>query len=536
VLSSTENLARVLRPDESMNPDSLSREPTLEDAVHATGEEATPSRLEQLEAAYQAAQAQLMHYRELFEFAPDAYLVTDRSGIIEEANRATSLLLQTSRTFLVGKPLLFFIDERDRQNFYTRLNRLLHSGEPFWECELRLRSRSAGSVHVALTVAPVFGPDDQLRGLRWLLRDVSARYQAEGALRAEKTFTDDLIESARVFVLVLDAEGQPLRVNRFLEQTTGHARQRLLGPGGWEVLFPGPEGARLRSAFLRPLDEGATIQLSHSLADCEGRPRAVVWSAQALANELGDEANVLVVGHDVTELQEAQRKALQLERLAAIGQMAAGLAHESRNALQRSQSCLELLRWQLTDQPAVLDLVEGAQKAQEDLLQLYEAVRDYAAPFHLRPRRCSLAEVWREAWADVFALSPQRDAALHEETGDLDLFCIADPFFLKGAFRNVLENSLAVCPDSVRITISCSAAEWSSQPALRVAVRDNGPGFNAEQRQHLFEPFYTTKLKGTGLGLALVRRVVEAHGGHVAAGEGPLAGAEIVFTLPRSQP
>jgi signal transduction histidine kinase len=136
----------------------------------------------------------------------------------------------------------------------------------------------------------------------------------------------------------------------------------------------------------------------------------------------------------------------------------------------------------------------------------------------------------------VFALSPQRDAVLHEETGDLDLFCIADPFFLKGAFRNVLENSLAVCPDSVRITISCSAAELSNRPALRVAVRDNGPGFNAEQRQHLFEPFYTTKLKGTGLGLALVRRVVEAHGGHVAAGEGPLPGAEIVFTLPRSQP
>jgi two-component system sensor kinase FixL len=68
---------------------------------------------------------------------------------------------------------------------------------------------------------------------------------------------------------------------------------------------------------------------------------------------------------------------------------------------------------------------------------------------------------------------------------------------------------------------------------LRVAVRDNGPGLGPEQRQRIFDPFYTTKTRGTGLGMAIAKRIVEAHGGRIAVGEGRAAGAEIIILLPR---
>ena len=92
------------------------------------------------------------------------------------------------------------------------------------------------------------------------------------------------------------------------------------------------------------------------------------------------------ISTDITTLKDAQRRALQSERLAAIGQVVAGLAHESRNALQRGQACLELLALRLKNQPEVLGLVSGIQEAQDDLHRFYEEVRNYAAPILLDRR------------------------------------------------------------------------------------------------------------------------------------------------------
>jgi signal transduction histidine kinase len=102
-------------------------------------------------------------------------------------------------------------------------------------------------------------------------------------------------------------------------------------------------------------------------------------------------------------------------------------------------------------------------------------------------------------------------------------------------FRNLFENSLAAAAGAVRIDVRCAEATLHGQPALRVAVRDDGPGLTPEQRRRAFEPFYTTKAKGTGLGLAIVRRLVEAHGGRIDLGDAEGPGAELVLVLPRGQ-
>jgi signal transduction histidine kinase len=245
---------------------------------------------------------------------------------------------------------------------------------------------------------------------------------------------------------------------------------------------------------------------------------------------------VALVDADGRALGEAQKKALQAERLAAIGQVAAGLAHESRNALQRSQACLERLRYRLGGQPEALDLLDRLQKAQDDLHRLYEDVREYAAPIRLNPCACDLAQVWREAWADLAPLRNGREAQLREETEGVDLRCVASPFHLKQVFRNLLDNALSAGVDPVRVVIRCSPARIEGGPAVQVAVRDNGPGFTEGQREKLFEPFATTKVHGTGLGLAICKRIVEAHGGRIAVGGGAAPGAEVLVTLPRGGP
>ena len=196
--------------------------------------------------------------------------------------------------------------------------------------------------------------------------------------------------------------------------------------------------------------------------------------------------------------------------------MVTGLAHESRNALQRSQACLEMLALAVRDRPEALDLINRIQKAQDHLHHLYEDVRGYAAPIKLDKTPCDLALIWREAWAHLESARAEKQAVLREVVDGVDLRCVADPFRLEQVFRNILDNALAAASPPVAVEVRAEDATLDGQPAIRIAVRDNGPGIGPEQRPKVFDPFFTTKTKGTGLGMAIAKRIVEAHGGRIA--------------------
>lgn len=235
-------------------------------------------------------------------------------------------------------------------------------------------------------------------------------------------------------------------------------------------------------------------------------------------------------------LKEAQRRAKLAERLAAVGEMVAGLAHESRNALQRTQACLELLELEVADRHEALDLVQRIQKAQDQLHRLFEELRSYVAPFELDRSECHLSEIWREAWDLLQAQRRGRKVSLCEHGVESVPVCRVDRFRLVQVFRNILENALAACKDPVVINVTCENARLRDRQAVRVSVRDNGLGMNAEQRKRIFEPFFTTKTQGTGLGMAIAARIVDAHGGMLGVGDFEPSeeqlGAEITLTLP----
>ena len=234
----------------------------------------------------------------------------------------------------------------------------------------------------------------------------------------------------------------------------------------------------------------------------------------------------------IIALKRAEQKAQQAQRLAAIGQMMTGLAHESRNALQRSLACLEMLEMEVGDKPEALDLVRRVRRAQEQLHHLLEEVRNYAAPLHLERTASSLHDVWQEAWEQTSPHRQGRDAAISEHVQG-NTRCQIDRFRIVQVFRNIFENSLAACPDPVRIELDCSAASDGAQSGVRILVRDNGPGMAMEQKRRIFEPFFTTKTKGTGLGMAIAQRIVETHGGTISVEDnGP--GATILIVLPQA--
>jgi signal transduction histidine kinase len=260
-----------------------------------------------------------------------------------------------------------------------------------------------------------------------------------------------------------------------------------------------------------------------------------VTDSRAAADELRRARDELEgrVEERTAELRASQERAVRAERLAAIGQTVTALAHEGRGALQRANACLSMLDWRLEGRAEELDLSGRLRAALRDLERLFEDVRLYAAPVHLDRRACDLAPVWREAWAQAVARAGPRDAALAEDGCDPGPVCHADPFRLGQVFWNLFANALDASPDPVRVTVACGETTLDGRPAVRVAVRDNGPGFSAEQRGRAFEPFQTTKPAGTGLGLPISQRLVEAHGGRITLGDAAGGGAEVVLVLPR---
>jgi signal transduction histidine kinase len=238
---------------------------------------------------------------------------------------------------------------------------------------------------------------------------------------------------------------------------------------------------------------------------------------------------------EIAERKKAQLQALQAERLAAVGQMVTGLAHESRNALQIMQASLEMLQRRV-ETPAQRELLAEIQNGQDRLHRLFEEVRDYAAPIKLGREPCEVRAIWREAWRQLGLLVTGRSATLKEHCNGTETRCPVDPFALERVFRNLLENSLAACRDPVVIEISCDDAALDDRAGLRLVLRDNGPGMSEEQRQNIFAPFYSTKVRGVGLGLAVAKRIVEAHGGVIMVGDERERGAEFTILLPRQLP
>lgn len=237
----------------------------------------------------------------------------------------------------------------------------------------------------------------------------------------------------------------------------------------------------------------------------------------------------------LSQLKQAERRAMQAERLAAVGEMVAVLAHETRNYLQRIQMHVELLRFGLRDQPEALKSLGHIEGANDAVCQLLEEVRHYTAPIQLNRECCDLQTIWRMVWADLAPIREGRDVEFLETAVGVNLQCAVDAQRLHQVFRNLLENSLAATCDPVRIEMRCCEETMRGNAALCVSIRDNGPGLTEEQQQKVFDAFYTTKSSGTGLGLAIVRRIVEAHGGQIALGAASTGGAEFVITLPRQE-
>lgn len=224
----------------------------------------------------------------------------------------------------------------------------------------------------------------------------------------------------------------------------------------------------------------------------------------------------------------AQNQMQQSERLAAIGQMVTGLAHESRNALQRSHACLETLVLDIDDRPDALSLVRRVQSALDHLHTLYEEVRNYAAPIKLDRQEIALGKLANSCWVNLQHKWQPLSIQFHIDMPVDAILLQADRRRLDQVLTNLLQNAIDACGPEGRINLSIVAQDQH----VELEIHDDGEGIRLNPPDRVFEPFLTTKTKGTGLGLAIAKRIIEAHHGTISVENLPTQGACFRIQLP----
>ncbi|MHB8629922.1 MAG: PAS domain-containing sensor histidine kinase [Aggregatilineales bacterium] len=398
---------------------------------------------EELTLARQIAETESARYGELFELAPDGYLVTDMHGIIREVNQAAADLFNVSNRFtLIGKPLIVFVATDYHNNFRNRLD-TIHKERTKLTWDVQIVPRRGAQVDVSFSTAVSHDSREGGDVLRWQIHNITERKRAEQALAS---------------------------LNQTLEQRVEERTRQLNGA--------------LRSA---------------------------------------QEARV--------EADRANRSRLQFTAI---------IAHELRTPLTSilgfaNTLLAEDVQWSEAEQHNFVEIIEDeARNLQELINQLLDLARLDSGSFPIEKKPTALQDVLASVVAERAVIAPSHELVINVPP-DLPLVLIDDRR-IEQVLSNLIDNAAKYSPAHTTITVSAFAEDT----ALRVEVTDEGLGIPPEERDKVFAPFHrinhtgSSNMGGAGLGLAICKGVVEAHGGRISIQDHPGPGTTFSFTLPRA--
>lgn len=230
------------------------------------------------------------------------------------------------------------------------------------------------------------------------------------------------------------------------------------------------------------------------------------------------------------ELNRKNAELRRRERLAALGGMAAGLAHEIRNPLGGIALYASMLEGQLADQPQAASAASKISQGVRSLEHLVTEILDFAQEDRLECQVCELGSVLSDVEHSIVPWAEPCKATVIVEPAAFDLAVYCDARRLAQAILNLLMNGVQAAGQGGTVRVNASLSENDGSVAIEVS--DDGPGISPDHRDKIFNPFFTTRDTGTGLGLAIVHRIVEAHGGAISVCESDEGGAKFALRLP----
>jgi two-component system NtrC family sensor kinase len=460
-------------------------------------------------------------YRDLFDSIQEGAFFCSPSGRMIGANPALARMLgYGSQQELLQTNL--FEDLVPQASQRGLLLEELSKVDSLRNHEATLRKKDGNFLEALLHVAAVREPRGSLVQYRGLILDVTDQKISRAALRREHDFNQSILNHTQNIILVLDASGQISYINHRATEI-GYSADALLGLPLKRLIHTSHRPV-FQEALKNVLDAGSVRRLELPFLRRNGSVARFVVHLSSMREERGDANSVVVVMTDVTEAAILQAKLAHTEKMAALGQLVSGVAHEVNNPLSAIIGFTDLL----------LETPELPETARDELgLILQEAERTRVivqnmlrfareVPPQREPVQVNL--ILRQTLTLRSYGLANRDVEIVERLAENLPVVVADPHQLQQVFLNLLNNSF----DAIETISRPGRIEVETRAhseCVEIYFRDNGPGISNPDR--IFEPFFTTKPvgKGTGLGLSICYGIVNAHMGEIlcqnnAGGEG----------------
>jgi PAS domain S-box-containing protein len=443
-----------------------------------------------------------------FDAISDFIIVHDAVNRVLRLNRALADLLELRPTEVIGRDMgtLELLSSAAQPGFcpFCRNPQAVHE-EFIHEAADRTFLVSASRIHG--------GPKDELRTIH-VLKDITDRRTAERRYRRERDFNKNILNNTQSMILVLDTAGLVSYANRRCFETS-YREQDLVGHSLVQMV-PAARRTLLAEALERTLQGAALDNLEIPLLRGNGTTGQFSMSLSPMRDEQGDINSVVVVMTDITDAADLQAKLMHTEKMAALGQLVSGVAHEVNNPLAAIVGFADLL----------LENADVPQSAKEDLqIILQEAQRtrvivqnllSFARQMPAQREPLQVNSILQQTLKlRAYDLSNHGVELIEDYDAELPVI-VGDPHQLQQAFLNILNNAYDAVHETRRqgkIGIRSSHRDgW-----IEIIFRDNGTGISHPDR--IFDPFFTTKEvgKGTGLGLSICYGIVRAHGGEISA-------------------
>lgn len=352
-------------------------------------------------------------------------------------------------------------------------------------------------------------------------RSVNALAQT---LRETKTLNDLIIENAADGVIAIDRQGDVTTMNPAAEMITGYTLNELVGRP-YATLFSDPHFA---SPVLDTLAHGTEHLAQEVSFPARDRTIELSVTTSRIHNPNGELIGALVIFSDLTARKETQRRLAQTERLATLGELMAGVAHEVRNPLTAIRGYVQIIRQQ-TSLPVHQEYLSVVLKEIDSINKVIQQLLDFSRPRQSQWQQVLLNSLIEETLILVQTSGVQARITFNFEQDTGLPAIVADRELLKQVILNLLIN--AVQAINARGEIRIRTWQYSATQQA-VAIEDNGGGIDIALQKNIFDPFFTTKASGTGLGLALSQRIINAHQGDIHVASMPGCGATFTLILP----
>ncbi len=346
---------------------------------------------------------------------------------------------------------------------------------------------------------------------------------ARRSLQDTSAFADEVVAHLPVGLIAVDPHGRIAFFNAAAGQIAGIDPAQALNQMPEKVLPPHLCG--LKSI----LDRGVAIREREMVCDFTGRAVPVSVSGTRIVNAAGQLVGHILILRDLAQVKQLQAEIRRQEKLAALGGLAAGVAHEIRNPLSSIKGLATYFAGKFEAGSEERSLAQVMTQEVDRLNRVISELLEFARPADLNRSARDINPLLRHCLTLVGQDAAQKGIALHDDLAEGLCLAWIDPDRLSQCLLNLYINAIEAMGRGGRLTVVSEPvdAAW-----LRIRIEDTGGGIAAEDLDRIFNPYFTTKSQGTGLGLAIVHKIIESHGGRIQVDSTPRVGTRVTLLLP----